>query len=317
MLHVTNGDSVAGTLPKTGPVVVWRDVLHEGPVPAGLELEELSRVRAEFINRHFEVPSDEVARQFRERDQLLASFREHEEVCLWFEHDLYDQLQILQVLDFFASVDLGATQLTIICVDSFPGVEPFYGLGQLNSDQLASLWDTREPVLDEQLDLARRMWMGFRDPNPVTLLDLTFGDLSALPFLRPAIKRWFEEFPSAHNGLCRIEQQILEAVLAGASSKVEIFRAHYAKEDAPFLGDGSCFLLIDGLVRGGALQRGRDEHRLTEFGRQLLDHEADWITTRKDYDRWLGGVHLQYPQNIWRWYSEKFAFVPPALPDSQ
>ena len=39
-LHVTNGDSTAGTLRQTslgGEVVAWRDALHEGPVPAGTD----------------------------------------------------------------------------------------------------------------------------------------------------------------------------------------------------------------------------------------------------------------------------------------
>jgi hypothetical protein len=35
-LHVTNGDSAAGTLRATGVVqriIPWRDALHDGPVP--------------------------------------------------------------------------------------------------------------------------------------------------------------------------------------------------------------------------------------------------------------------------------------------
>jgi hypothetical protein len=52
MLHVTNGDSAAEGIRASGvagEVLPWRDVLHEGPVPAGLALAELSRVRAGFI----------------------------------------------------------------------------------------------------------------------------------------------------------------------------------------------------------------------------------------------------------------------------
>jgi hypothetical protein len=51
MLHITNGESVA--LPQTGlpgEVIYWNDVLHDGPVPRGLELQELSRVRDEAIS---------------------------------------------------------------------------------------------------------------------------------------------------------------------------------------------------------------------------------------------------------------------------
>jgi hypothetical protein len=33
-------------------------------------------------------------REFRARDAALAGFGAHDEVVLWFEHDLYDQLQL-------------------------------------------------------------------------------------------------------------------------------------------------------------------------------------------------------------------------------
>ena len=50
MLHITNGHAVS--LQETGlggEVVYWADVLHEGPVPGGLELAELTRVRVAFL----------------------------------------------------------------------------------------------------------------------------------------------------------------------------------------------------------------------------------------------------------------------------
>lgn len=52
MLHITNGDSVVDWLLAAGvpgAMLPWRDVLHEGPVPAGLSLQKLSEVRARFI----------------------------------------------------------------------------------------------------------------------------------------------------------------------------------------------------------------------------------------------------------------------------
>ena len=39
MLHITNGGSAASGLREAGipgAIVAWNDVLHEGPVPAGL-----------------------------------------------------------------------------------------------------------------------------------------------------------------------------------------------------------------------------------------------------------------------------------------
>ncbi|HYW10257.1 MAG TPA: DUF1835 domain-containing protein, partial [Longimicrobium sp.] len=99
-LHVTNGDHAADALRAagmSGTVVAWRDVLHEGPVPAGLALPELGAVRAAWIAEQGWGAAD-----FRERDAALARFATHDETVLWFEHDLYDQLQLLQVVDWLA-----------------------------------------------------------------------------------------------------------------------------------------------------------------------------------------------------------------------
>src|SRR6185295_19412721 len=100
MLHITNGESVS--IPQTGlpgQVVYWNDILHDGPVPSGLSLQELSRVRERFISEFLSLPPSEVS--FARRDEAVLHFRDHEEVVLWFEHDLYDQLQLIQILDWF------------------------------------------------------------------------------------------------------------------------------------------------------------------------------------------------------------------------
>ncbi len=39
---------------------------------------------------------------FRARDAIFRRHGEFKTVVLWFEHDLYDQLQLLQILDFLA-----------------------------------------------------------------------------------------------------------------------------------------------------------------------------------------------------------------------
>ncbi len=87
VLHVTNGDSMAGTLRAgfTGEVLPWRDVLHEGPVPAGLTPARLRRVRAGFIAGLAGEPVGRVAAEFADRDRRLADHAG--ELLLWFEAD--------------------------------------------------------------------------------------------------------------------------------------------------------------------------------------------------------------------------------------
>src|SRR6185436_601430 len=148
MLHITNGDAavavmVAGGI--EGEILPWRDVLHEGPVPGGLGLEALSEVRAGFIFDSGWGLREPLTADFRARDARLAAFREHEEVVLWFEHDLYDQLQLLQLLEWFSQQDTGATALSLICTDEY--------LGPMKPERLAALYPGRRTIAADQLRL--------------------------------------------------------------------------------------------------------------------------------------------------------------------
>src|SRR6187401_2608554 len=101
LLHVTNGESAGNTLRQTalgGAVLSWQDVLHEGPVPA-VPAPELPRVRARFLSECGWGSERSLLDAFERRDRLYRHALEaRTQVVLWFEHDLYDQLQLLQVL---------------------------------------------------------------------------------------------------------------------------------------------------------------------------------------------------------------------------
>src|SRR5690242_9640504 len=87
-LHVTNGDSVLYSWKKSGLLgthLAWRDVLHEGPVPAGKTLEELSRIRADYLAGRGYGNAIKIHRDFEKRDAVIRRAKEFEEVVLWFE----------------------------------------------------------------------------------------------------------------------------------------------------------------------------------------------------------------------------------------
>ncbi len=321
MLHITNGDSAAGTIQEavfSGTIMAWRDVLHEGAVPSGFTLPQLSQVRAAWMASQGWGDLEAIATSFAERDELLMSFREHDEIVFWFEHDLYDQLQLIQILDWFHERQRGATKLSLICIGEFTGINPFHGLGQLNAQQMASLYPLRRKVTPKEMFTAHYAWQSFTSPNPAALNDLLENDLKALPFLRSAMRRYCEQFPSTFNGLSRTERQILTAVANGKNTPSQVFLSDQAQEEAVFMGDSSLWLYVKRLCEGAAplLKTDSDEAfeipeepdknflsqilHLTEAGKSVMAGHADNIELN-GIERWLGGVHLQGPEAEWRW----------------
>ena len=157
------------------------------PCPRPETLHELSDVRAQALAGFGWGNLEEMRAGFAARDRALQDFRKHQDVVLWFEHDLYDQLQLLQLLDWFTQQDLDGINLDLIQIDSYPGVRPFYGLGQLSGPQLARLFPTRKRVTQEQLAISSEAWRAFRAADPAELLAFTQQKHPEMPFLAAAL----------------------------------------------------------------------------------------------------------------------------------
>jgi hypothetical protein len=310
MLHVLNGTATSGTLERSsvrGSYIPYADVLHDGPVPAGLTDEAMRRVRARFVADCGWVPYDDALRIGTAWDAAIADYVNHDEVVLWFEHDLFDQLLLIRHLNWFSGRDPAPARLTLICIDSFPGIEPFHGLGQLSALQLESLLPTRRDVTPDQVSLAQRAWTAFTSADPRGIERLLGTDTTALPFLAGALRRHLEEFPAASNGLSRTERQIL-AVLddAGPMTSEALFRAAQTLEERVYMGDASFCVRVKSLAAGSSpLVTIDSEVAITPLGRDVRRGVRDWIELR-GIDRWLGGVHVTR-ENLWRWNAERKA----------
>jgi hypothetical protein len=94
-------------------VLAWRDALHEGPVTLTATLPELTAIRSAYLADRGWGKREEIAANLQARDGGLARASEFDRVILWFEHDLYDQLQLLQILDWFSRVERGPNLLLV------------------------------------------------------------------------------------------------------------------------------------------------------------------------------------------------------------
>jgi hypothetical protein len=310
-LHVSNGDAtdLAGTGLATR-ILYWRDVLHEGPVPA-VGPEELRQVRAAFLGGVGVDDRAEGAAMFAERDRTLEANRDGEYV-LWFEADLYDQLQIIQILARLAELGVPAERITLICIGEHAGIARFGGLGELTAEQLRELPNTNAcaRLTPAALELATKAWAAFRAPAPDGLRAIAGSRLGELRFLGEAFDRLSREYPATRDGLSLTERRVLAAVAEGAPDAGTAFVRAGAREARPYLGDTFCFAMMERMARcaepllhtepeGGPVDR-HTGLRLTGTGARVLAGEVDYVTLN-GIDRWIGGVHLRGYDVRWRW----------------
>ena len=307
VLHVTNGDSARFGIEAAeigGHVLAWRDTLHEGPVPDGFDAAGLRAVRARFLAGCGWGEVETLESELAERDAALDAALADDDIALWFEHDLYDQLQLVQVLERTGDRD----GVLLIQADEF--------LGPLVPAELARWWPARSQVTAEQAAHARRAWAAFRSPDPAAIPGLLDeGDLHALPYVAPALRRLLEERPDG-NCLARSERAALQVLAERPARARELFHATQAAEEAAFFGDTWFYRRLAELgmgdrpllagTGGGALpppppMPGSDGFaerllRITPNGRAVLEGQASRIALL-GIDRWTGGVHVRRPPN--------------------
>jgi len=278
-LHVINGDAaaadVAAALGKV-EMLVWRDVLHEGPVPAVVP-EQLVEIRAEFLAARGWADRDEARISLRQRDARLAALQPSDKVVLWFEDDLYDQLQLIQVLD----------RLT-----DHNGPIDLMPLPREGRTPLLVRHAHARSLGEPELALARHAWAAFTAPDPHALQDLWIAGTPQLPDLAPALGRVLEELPAVTDGLSRGERQSLARLPATLS---ELIDGDFADEPRPFASHTvieSRLRALPELVTGDWTG-----FELTDVGRAVLAGER----RNEQIDRWLGGVRLTGPRARFEW----------------
>ena len=311
MLHVTNGDSVAVPLSQTalgGEAFAWRDAYHEGPVRSG-ERSRLIDARAAFLSSCGWGDEDAIRNELLARDaRFVAALREGREIVLWFEHDLYDQLQLVDLLALAGETGFDPEQLELIEVGAFSGRPGFRGLGELNVAELESLWPQRRAVTDEDTAGAQRAWEVVRRADPRGLAEVRRDPPPSRPFLGVALGRLLEELPSVRDGLSRTERQLLELLADGPLLTGALFVTSQDREDAPFHGDAWILRTLAELTPLVSLTEGSAE--ITDAGRRVLAGDDDRVELL-GIDRWVGGTHL-VPGAVWRWDAAASALVAPS-----
>jgi hypothetical protein len=313
-LHVANGTSTTRVIRSAGipgTLSIWADPLYDGPVPGGLTDTELLDARA----RHLAGPADRAhvdsVNDLRQWRAAIERHDSYDELILWFEHDLFDQLNLIQLLTWIRERLPAAKVVSLVCIGSFPSHPGFKGLGELTADELGSLLETRRRVSEAQYSLAEEAWRAFREPTPEALDNLRKRDTAALPYLAAAVARFLQEYPWTTDGLSRTERRLLELAAAGKADLSAAFPRMHDGEDVYYITDTSLAELADTLSRTSPpllACSGTDGRRdvlqgsmtLTDTGRAVLAGRQDRVATC-GIDRWLGGVHLRSDAEPWRW----------------
>jgi hypothetical protein len=232
-----------------GEVFVWHDILYDGPRNPGWPTATTLSARADFLDettggglgRH------KILETLRAQYRKLKTIPSNAEVTLWFDACLFDQTMLAHILTCLKPK--GLANVTLICIDAYPDIVPYHGLGQLPPEHLAAVYPQRQAVRQEQFIYAEQVDRAFALQDISLLHEVASYSQAPLPWLPAAILRWLEEQSDEVTGLGLLERLTLTAIRSGCRTPADIF-ASVADHDTPpqYWGDITLWAKINGLA---------------------------------------------------------------------
>ena len=301
MIHIHNGDVAAALARKaglTGEHVAYREALVGGPIQEG---PDWLASRARFLSESHEHDVLRISNSLFEQEQLLASLGSHDEVVLWFEHDLFCLIHLLYLVQ---RVPLAKTYL----------VWHDHPIGELKPEDLWVVYRRRGAITADMVALARDAWRAYASSDPTALNRFLTMNPREFPFLSEGLLLHATRFPSMRNGLGIIEQRILEFIEEGAADFEALFNRFSRAQPRFGFGDSEVKRHLRALASRKvplatiieAEHVSKIAVGITEQGMAVLRGGDD--IALNGIDVWLGGVHLT-PENLWRWDPQSAAIV--------
>jgi len=223
-LHITNGDSTAEILKRTsikGNIVVWREMLCEGPICKEVGSDEFWMERYNYFEKELEVSKLEYYDKTIKEIQKLEDVSGYSEVVLWFEFDLFCQVNLMALCTYLLKSFRKNTTYNLVCTGRIKGEEKLKSLADFSVDEFANLYDNKTSLSKANLEFAQNCWNVYVNDDTEELKSFNFNKQSKFRYLQKAINQHLLRFPN-ESGLNQIQYKVLEIINSKPLTEREI-----------------------------------------------------------------------------------------------
>ena len=293
LLHITNGDCFTeklSTLKLKGDVITWREMLCEGKTLTNVGSESFWKARFEFLNKNYKVSKSSFIEKTLKEYRSLCNHKQQDHIVLWFEYDLFCQVNMLAVLSWL-KVNRKYAEISLVCSGNEDSSDKLYSLNELDSDQLMKLYENRKILSQDDIEYADYVWQLYCSDNPIRLENLTDFKNYQFDYLSDAITSHLHRFPSVKNGLNAMENNILQlSIDKRPTSKRELLKTVLENQGSLGFGNSQYERAI---TRLKPLFTTFNPVRLTKKGKEILNSTTSYYSHIQDDNVYLGGA-LKY-----------------------
>jgi len=236
-LHVLAGDSLAGIFKKTGiegDAVICRECLIDGNLGGEL-LWDFWKTRASYISSAYDAPAEDYYRKVV--GEFLKLVRgDADEIYLWFEYDLFCQVNMWFILSLLAKVPLkNVFRVAPIIRESI-----WTGFGDLDAEQLRVCFEKRQRFTFDEVQLGVGLWHAYKNGDLNHLEKLSAQNSKCFPYLKEACSA---EIDRKKNN--RPQNALKNILNRGKKDFQEIFKEFSASEGVYGFGDLQVKLMLN------------------------------------------------------------------------
>lgn len=293
LLHITNGDAFTQRIQKLnvqGDVITWREMLCEGKTLTHVGSESFWKTRYEFLHKNYKVSKSWFIEKTLKEYRSLCNHKQQDQIVLWFEYDLFCQVNMLAVISWLLA-NRKYAQISLVCSGSEDGTDKMYELNELSDEQLLGLYKNKKVLSQDDIEYADYVWQLYCSNNPMRLENLTDFEDYQFDYLGDAVKSHLQRFPSINNGLNHMENNILRLALEKKpASKNALLKNVMQNQGNLGFADTQYERAI---TRLKPLFTAFNPVRLTKKGKEILEGKTSYYSCLQDNDVYLGGA-LKY-----------------------
>lgn len=290
VLHITNGDSFTSRLNELdikGDIITWREMLCEGRTITDVGSENFWKVRFDFFNKVYKVTKRNFINQTLKEYRSLCNYKSHDEIVLWFEYDLFCQINMIAVISWLKKFK-SQTPVSLVCSGKINNSKKLYGLNELSDKKILEMYNKRAQLTQDDIEFADYTWHLYCEDNPVRMQSFNNFNSSQFEYLPDAINAHFKRFPSVANGLNELENIVLGlAAQQKPKTQEELVGLALKNQGIYGFGDLQFFQIIKELK---PLFSTLKSVKLKKVAHEVLDKTTNFYPFIKNNEIYLGGA---------------------------
>jgi hypothetical protein len=228
--HILNGDALAEKFPIAGEVIVCREAFIDGPVPTlG---EQFWKERASYLTGTYKAEEVTYFVEVKTEFEKLCQLKNIEAINLWFEHDLFCQVNMWFILHY---INTNKIDIPVFRAMPPPDMSDIWsGFGRMKAAELQNCFQHRIQMSKDDLQTGISLWEAFSKKNFDALKKISSQASSAYPFLREVCEAHIQRFPLRDG---RPQNRLRQIKNSGVTDFHDIFKEFSRTEGIYGFGD--------------------------------------------------------------------------------